>query len=348
MHGYERNERSAAATVQVRRQTSRDLRFNVQSSDGLRDDDMITDLSWIYVSTLSLSLIGSCSVVVVSIVKRRHLNEQAKPLLQLALADFLASLVLMITAIINLLNENWLFSERMCMRGLTLSLSAHAFQGWREKPVQEAFETQVSQVFPHEHTLSVTVVTAKLDQLVPIIGYVIYICTVQYIEATLTPARKPTLAPLNKGPTAKFCNSCILFVHLKNDSCITVDKAHANSIRIFPLTSVLMYRNTSMITMTQRHSGGIWSSARYMILVIIFCWAPALVVICLSFKSNTMSEIFPLHVIQALSVSLQGFLNSIVYAWRRRNFRDAVLGERLPLMAYSNRAFFDQSLNEPS
>ncbi|XP_050991435.1 uncharacterized protein si:dkey-30c15.2 [Labeo rohita] len=351
----------------------------MKSSDGLRDDDMITDLSWIYVSTLSLSLIGSCSVVVVSIVKRRHLNEQAKPLLQLALADFLASLVLMITAIINLLNENWLFSERMCMRGLTLSLafycvsfllviiyaceSAHAFQGWREKPVQEAFETQLAQLSQRRRRFCLTYVIAWL---VPIIGYVIYICTVQYIEATLTPARKPTLAPLNKGPTAKFCNSCILFVHLKNDSCITVDKAHANSIRIFPLTSVLMviivctvvywklessyrqYRNTSMITMTQRHSGGIWSSARYMILVIIFCWAPALVVICLSFKSNTMSEIFPLHVIQALSVSLQGFLNSIVYAWRRRNFRDAVLGERLPLMAYSNRAFFDQSLNEPS
>ncbi len=56
----------------------------------------------------------------------------------------------------------------------------------------------------------------------------------------------------------------------------------------------------------------------------------------------------PCAAVQALSVSLQGFLNSIVYAWRRRNFRDAVLGERLPLMAYSSRAFFDQSLSEPS
>lgn len=63
---------------------------------------------------------------------------------------------------------------------------------------------------------------------------------------------------------------------------------------------------------------------------------------------NHVVYFLPCVVVQALSVSLQGFLNSIVYAWRRRNFRDAVLGERLPLMAYSNRAFFEQSLNEPS
>uniref|UniRef100_A0A8C2FJH6 Si:dkey-30c15.2 n=1 Tax=Cyprinus carpio TaxID=7962 RepID=A0A8C2FJH6_CYPCA len=285
------------------------------------------------------SLIGSCSVVVVSIIKRRHLNEQAKPLLQLALADFLASLVLMITAIMNLPNEIWPFSEEMCNLGLPLSLafycvsfllviiyaceSAHAFQGWREKPIQEAFETQVSRV-------------------------------------TI-----PTLTTVSRGPTARFCNSCILFLHLINDSCITVDPGHAEFIQIFTLSSVLIviiictlvycklessyrhYENTRMITMTQRHPGGIWSSARYMILVVIFCWAPALLLICLSFIQLKIKYLFPLYVTQALSVSLQGFLNSIVYAWRRRNFRDAVLGERLPLMAYSNRAFFDQSLNEP-
>ncbi|XP_073706144.1 uncharacterized protein [Garra rufa] len=343
------------------------------------EDTKITILSWIYISTLSLSLIGSCSVVVVSIVKRKHLNEQAKPLLQLALADFLATLVLMITTIINFLYDIWPFSENICTYGLTLSLafycisfllviiyaceSAHAFQGWREKPVQEAFETQLAQLSRRRRRFCLTYIIAWL---VPIIGYFIYIYTVQYTEATLTPANTPTLTPFSKGPTARFCNSCLLFLHLTNDSCITVDRGHANSIRIFPLSSVLMviivctvvywklessyrhYKNTSMITMTQRHSGGIWSSARYMILVIIFCWAPALVLICLSFAQLTIHSLFPLYVTQALSVSLQGFLNSIVYAWRRRNFRDAVWGERLPLMAYSNRHFFDQSLNELS
>ncbi|KAK2894503.1 hypothetical protein Q8A67_011732 [Cirrhinus molitorella] len=350
----------------------------MKSNRGLSDEQIFI-LSCIYVSILSLSLIGSFSVVVVSILKRRHLNEQAKPLLQLALADFLASLVLMITTIINLLYDTFTSNENMCTYGLTLSLafycisfllviiyaceSAHAFQGWREKPVQEAFETQLAQLSSRRRRFCLTYVIAWF---VPIIGYFIYIYTFHYMEATLTPANTPTLTPYSRGPTARFCSSCLLFLHLSNDSCITVDPGHADSIRIFPLSSVLMviivctvvywklessyrnYRNTSMITVTQRHSGGIWSSARYMILVIIFCWAPALVLICLSFAQLNIKNLFPLYVTQALSVSLQGFLNSIVYAWRRRNFRDAVLGERLPLMAYSNRPFFDQSLNEPS
>uniref|UniRef100_A0A8C1YZH7 Si:dkey-30c15.2 n=1 Tax=Cyprinus carpio TaxID=7962 RepID=A0A8C1YZH7_CYPCA len=313
---------------------------------------------WIYVSTLSLSLIGSCSVVVVSIIKRRHLNEQAKPLLQLALADFLASLVLMITAIMNLPNEIWPFSEEMCNLGLPLSLvrNLHTFHCTNFLYIH-------SQLSRRRRRFCLTYVLAWL---VPIIGYFIYIRTVRYMEATITPAEIPTLTTVSRGPTARFCNSCILFLHLINDSCITVDPGHAEFIQIFTLSSVLIviiictlvycklessyrhYENTRMITMTQRHPGGIWSSARYMILVVIFCWAPALLLICLSFIQLKIKYLFPLYVTQALSVSLQGFLNSIVYAWRRRNFRDAVLGERLPLMAYSNRAFFDQSLNEPS
>ncbi|KAI5098552.1 hypothetical protein C0J45_12279 [Silurus meridionalis] len=35
---------------------------------------------------------------------------------------------------------------------------------------------------------------------------------------------------------------------------------------------------------------------------------------------------------------------SIVYAWRRRNFREAVLGDRTPLLLYTHQAFFEQSL----
>ncbi|XP_067275939.1 transmembrane protein 116 [Pseudorasbora parva] len=359
--------------------------FIMNVSGGLSDENekaRITALSWIYVLTLSLSLIGSCSVVVVSIIKRRHLNEQAKPLLQLALADFLASLVLMCTVIINLPNEILPLSGMICNNGLPLSLafycvsfllviiyaceSALAFQVWREKAEQEAFDMQLSR---RRKSLIFRLIYV-IAWLVPVIGYLIYINTVTVMEATLTPTNKPAHMPdmtlVSRGPSARFCSSCILFLHLSNDSCATVDLGHSEFIRVFTLSSVLIviisstvvycrlhscyrhYENTSMFTMSQRHPGGIWSSARYMILVIIFCWAPALVLICLSFTQSKIKHLFPLYVIQALSVSLQGFLNSIVYAWRRRNFRDAVLGERLPLIAYSNRAFFDQSLNEPS
>lgn len=53
---------------------------------------------------------------------------------------------------------------------------------------------------------------------------------------------------------------------------------------------------------------------------------------------------FLLFFFQAATVSLQGFLNSMVYAWRRPNFTDAILGENIPLLAQDRLAFFDESL----
>lgn len=54
------------------------------------------------------------------------------------------------------------------------------------------------------------------------------------------------------------------------------------------------------------------------------------------------------YLFQAASVSLQGFLNSMVYAWRRPNFTEAVLGENTPLVAHDHLAFFDESLRNSS
>uniref|UniRef100_A0A3B1JY54 G-protein coupled receptors family 1 profile domain-containing protein n=1 Tax=Astyanax mexicanus TaxID=7994 RepID=A0A3B1JY54_ASTMX len=163
------------------------------------------------------------------------------------------------------------------------------------------------------------------------------------------------------------CSSCILFLHLHvkdGGHCSTVDVDHNNFIRGFTFASVLSvltccflvywrlqswyrrYEQAGLFTDSQRCTGRIWSSARYMIVVIIFCWTPALVLISFSFATPESNRLFPLFVVQAVTVSLQGFLNSIVYGWRRRNFREAVLGERLPLMAYANRAFFEQSLSD--
>ncbi|KAA0715173.1 hypothetical protein E1301_Tti008776 [Triplophysa tibetana] len=171
---------------------------------------------------------------------------QAKPLLQLALADFLASAVLMGTVVNNFLSYDTLpvrTSEKLCNYGLPLSLD-----GEKEQKLKDL-----------------------KTRLVPIIGYVVYVKTVTVMQATLTPANNVITYVSSAPDTARFCDSCILFLHITNDTCPTV----------------------------------------------------------------------------AMSVSLQGFLNSIVYAWRRPNFRDAVLGERMPLMSYSQKAFFDQSLNDP-
>ncbi|XP_066541837.1 transmembrane protein 116 [Hoplias malabaricus] len=337
-------------------------------------NEKLTALSSVYVSALIPSLIGSCSVVVLAIVKRKKLNEQAKPLFQLALADFLASLVLFCTTIINFLSYETLpKSEILCTYGLPLSLtfyfisfllvviyayeSVHTAQGWRERGGEE--HTRQGRCRPFDF-LYVFV------WLMPLMGYVIYIRTMSLTQVSYIPASKASNVGNNIWPEAKFCNSCILFLHLHIDDnfCSTVDTNHNNIIRGFTFASVLSvlicctlvywrlqswyrrYEQVGIFTESQRCLGRIWSSALYMILVFIFCWTPALILISLSFAFSESNRLYPLFVIQAMSVSLQGLLNCIAYAWRRRNFREAVFGERLPLLAYTNKAFFEQSLSE--
>ncbi|KAK3548905.1 hypothetical protein QTP70_021709 [Hemibagrus guttatus] len=342
-------------------------------SSGL-SDKKLTALSSVYVSCLTVSFIGSCSVFIASIVKRKKLNEQVKPLIQLALADLLASLCLGVTSVLNLVwsgaVRNW---EVLCSAGLSLSLmfyyvsfllvivyafeSAHSLQGWREED-EGVFTPQDSSSGSRRKRRMMIDLLYVLVWLLPVIVFVVYITTVSFPMMSLFPSHQSFNYKESVQPNTHFCNSCILFLQLHIDDdevCSTVDLIQIKYIKIFTFTSVLFglicctWMYWRLQVRMRRYDGvgrtdRIWSSARYMILIIILCWTPALLLIGLSFICSVTEKMFPLFIIQAVSVSLHGFLNSIVYAWRRRNFREAVLGERMPLLTYTHRAFFDQSL----
>ncbi|CAB1440995.1 unnamed protein product [Pleuronectes platessa] len=103
---------------------------------------------------------------------------------------------------------------------------------------------------------------------------------------------------------------------------------------------------------SRRRFKTVFSTARNMVMVILVCWAPALVLILFStlikWTNIEQRSLFGLYMMQAAGVSLQGFLNSMVYAWRRPNFTEAVLGENTPLVAHNHLAFFDESLRTSS
>ncbi|KAF5891906.1 transmembrane protein, partial [Clarias magur] len=296
----------------------------MSSSGGLTDAEL-TALSSVYVSCLSCSLIGSCSVFITSIVKRKNLHEQAKPLIQLALADLLASLCLSFTALINFLRSGAVWSgEVVCSAGLALSLtffyisfllvmvyaceSAHSVQGWREE--DEGVVT--CQLIPRCHRRRRIDLLYTLVWLLPLIGYVIYTRTVSFPLMSLTPSHPASGNSV--WTNTHFCNSCILFLqlHLNDDElCPTVDLQHTKFIRIFTLTSVLFVLISCTVTYWRlevrlrrydqqgvRQAERIWSSARYMILVIIFCWTPALLLIGLSFAFSKTETLFPLFIVQ--------------------------------------------------
>ncbi|KAJ8261709.1 hypothetical protein GJAV_G00157430 [Gymnothorax javanicus] len=345
-----------------------------ENSTGL-NDTQIRSLSLVYVTSLSFSILGSLSVGVVSIRKRRHLHEQAWPLFQLALADFLASVMLLITSAMNLVSPTCLPQRiKICEHALPLAMAFYgisfllilvyafksktAVQGWRERTEGRDGQTEDS------GKRWVGMVYAVV-WIVPVAIFLLYVLTENLSEAILCPnLNETTTYKLMSNDWPAFCTSCILFLHIKSDTCPQVDRGHNLTAKvIFVISGILVlifctviyckvgswyrrYKERGLVEgdgFDRRNLKGLHSAARNMILVIIICWTPALLLACLSFPLPQAS-LFPLYVIQAFTMSIQGFLDSIVYGWLRRNFREAALGERLPLLANVPRAFYDESL----
>ncbi|XP_049579859.1 uncharacterized protein si:dkey-30c15.2 isoform X3 [Syngnathus scovelli] len=309
-------------------------------------------LSTVYLVSLVPSVIGSCSVLVVSMVRWRHLKEQVHLLVQLSLADLAAALILMFTSAINKVGAN--NSVTICLYSLPLSLtfylisfllvavyawkSKNSIKGWRTT----ATEDEGKQSGFRSRLLSLPVYT--FVWLIPGAVYLAYVLT-PFIQATpLIPDPRSTSIQDN----AKYCTSCILFMHIWIDSCSDVVIYHKvgkwheehQQAALFPVEGD---------GLSGRRLKSSFTTARNMVMVILFCWAPALLVILLStlvlWADVEQQSLFIAYTIQAASVSLQGFLNSLAYAWGRPNFTQAVIGESTPLVTYRHMAFFDESLS---
>ncbi|XP_037539130.1 uncharacterized protein si:dkey-30c15.2 [Nematolebias whitei] len=307
----------------------------------LLSTNQIDILSNVYISLLTFSLVGSFSVLVVSIVKWRHLRDQVHLLVQLTLADLLAAAILMFTAVTNKFNSNVKLAL-MCHYSLPLSLtfyfisfllvvvyawkSRKAIQGWRERsPDDEDILNQCKKRF----------VETPLYTLV---------CCILFLD--LWGHFSVNERDDGSNYSHEYIIGIVLFIVLISVmiSCsfiyYKVGKWYETRIHdgFFPVEGDGLSR---------RRFKRLFSTARNMVMVIFLCWTPVLVVILLSIPviSSKVEQrhIFGLYVFQAAMVSLQGFLNSMVYAWKRPNFTEAVLGETTALVGHSQLAFFDES-----
>lgn len=350
--------------------------------NGTLNTHQIDVLSKVYIVFLSPSLIGSFSVVAVSIFRWRRLKEQVHLLVQLALADLLAALILMGTSIMNKVTNDR--SVEICQYGLPLSLtfyfvsfllavvyawkSKNAIQGWRdggadEEVVQSHFRRKIA-AFP----------VYVFVWLIPITMYLAYVLTHFITTAVVIPVSDGSLTASITDDTT-YCTSCILFLHVWKDSCSGPERIHDDVIKAFLfivvipvmiLCSVIYYKVGKWYKTHEqveyyapegdgrstRRFKRMFSTARNMVMVILICWTPVLVLIVMSVlmihTSIEQHSFFCLYIIQAICVSIQGFLNSMVYAWRRPNFTEAVLGETTPLVAHNQLAFFEESLKASS
>ncbi|XP_071357413.1 uncharacterized protein [Trachinotus anak] len=246
--------------------------------------------------------------------------------------------------------------------------SKTGIQGWRARPAED--EGRLSQC----RRKIVAIPVYAMVWLIPIAVYLAYVLT-HFIKVVLViPITDRSLSGIVHSEST-YCTSCILFLHVWRDSCPDSEKIHDIFITVFlflvviPVMlscSVIYYhvgkwyerhQHQSLFPVegdgrSRRRFKTMISTSRNMVMVILFCWTPALVLILMStlaiWTNIEQHSLFGLYVIQAASVSLQGFLNSMVYAWRRPNFTEAVLGENTPLVAHGRLAFFDESLRSSS
>ncbi|XP_041112249.1 uncharacterized protein LOC121319133 [Polyodon spathula] len=101
---------------------------------------------------------------------------------------------------------------------------------------------------------------------------------------------------------------------------------------------------------SSRNIQSIYVTLRSILLVFLICWTPAFILVLLGLllhdvNPQSLHFLYILQVLQASTMPLQGFLDSIAYGWFRRNFREVALGDRVALLAYMHsRAFYDESL----
>ncbi|KAJ0029229.1 hypothetical protein NQD34_004226 [Periophthalmus magnuspinnatus] len=321
----------------------------------------IQTITYVYIAFLTPSVIGSFSVFLASLLRWRNLQEQRQLLVQLSLADLLASSVLL-----SITSSNIIFTgdePNLCLYGLPLALvfyclsfmlvnsyalkSKNVLQGWRTQPAGS------------EDVQSGRTKENMYYALLWIFFIGVYVTYAVFIAPPTTDTHTVKTEPDS-------CKSCILFSHVWKDNCSVYDLKHQVPIYFFlcfmvvevMLSCTVIYRGIFKWHEGQQQQGlfpvegdgqsrkrfkHLKYTARNRVLVIIICWTPALLLFGLMWGIEP-SRLFPLYIIQAVTVSLQGLLNSIVYAWKRPNFTEAVLGERTPLITYNHVSFFEESL----
>ncbi|XP_076219858.1 transmembrane protein 116-like isoform X1 [Aptenodytes patagonicus] len=358
---------------------------NEEEHPSALSDNQVFVLTCIYLPASLLSLLGSGSVLAVTSRQRRCCHIQLRPLFLLALADFLAAAVLLSTATIQLLPAPlFIPAYAACPYGLMLATTFYSVsflmvvvyayeayrtvRGWRAWHVAALQEKSgclenAWQGLPY--------ILAWLVPALTLLGQLIARGT---SLTNIAPRPIEPVVPWKGNRSHEtyslYCSSCLLLIHRAQDNCYKYigrkDVGLEGKIIFFLYLLLvlscctLLYgrvklwcqRNAAAPLLTLGKDGFAGRSIRsvskvshYFQLVFLLCWAPAFLLTLLSFTSIKPASVFVLYVATALTVSLQGFLHSLVYGWLRQNFRQEAVGKRSSLQhRWGLKTFYDDSL----
>ncbi|XP_069085520.1 transmembrane protein 116-like [Pleurodeles waltl] len=352
--------------------------LNNSSVAGALTNDQVFSLTYIYLAVLPLSLIGSGSVIAVSLAKKKCFKVEVRPLFILSLSDFLAGFFLVSTAVIELLPQRlYVGSYSFCTYGIMLALMfyavsylmvvVYAFEVHRA--VRNIRNARASTIQEEDNTdeSSRLYLQYGLAWLIPLLLFLTQVITGTSSMTDIVPVYMDNQSGSGHD---LFCSSCIILIHNSKDFCFKYleegNVGLGRKITFFLYLLVVMTCCTVLYCRLNLHpetneempllsvgrdsfarirTQSAYRRARFFQLSFVLCWAPAFILSIFSFTSVKPSLLYPLFILQALTVSLQGFINSLAYGWSRQNFRREVTGERTQLNSSElQKAFFEESL----
>ncbi|XP_019620624.1 PREDICTED: transmembrane protein 116-like [Branchiostoma belcheri] len=333
----------------------------------LLQPEQMQTITYIDMVTTSLSIVGASSVIIYSFCKRKVCQPEVHPLFHLACADLLASLFLLLGVIIfNLSYVTMELYEQHCHYFsafassffvttflLTITYSLEVFLRMRDRAIRSSTRQPGTGNFPLIYLLYI------ISWLGPLL-----------VQSTIliTTSSEPPFWDVIPSPNSSLvtCTRCLPLYHFKNDECMPTPSEgkqwmidlDVSSKLIFILLLILTIVITTIVyllavaafQLRHRRAGmrgrreyederSVRRRAALYLIVFCFCWLPTLVLGILSLCDGfVMKKYYVLYIMQACTAPLQGFLNCIVYGWRRREFRTvkplpvAVLAEQSGLL----------------
>eukprot|EP00794_Sanderia_malayensis_P006302 gene6302-7024_t len=305
---------------------------------GILSNHRILILSYLYLVTSSLSIVGSASIVIASIAKKKVFNREVHPIFQLSLADFFGSLVLLAGAI----------SYHMLRKKAAFSSHCQYLTGFATMFYMNTFLLTLNYAFATNHKVKSRL---RLGEGMGGRGYG-YInhpghfnrIGVQNCSAAVLRYGFSWFIPLlitlsmfaidsgDYGINDNICTSCLPMFHYKNSNCQDLtDPAYAGEPDWY---GIYKYMFIGLLTLSIIGSVLFYLHTYYLFRIAQVTRGLILGFISLS-ASFSMDQYFWLYIFQACTCPLQGFINCIIYGWYRPGFKNAIT-ERSPLLSTTN------------
>ncbi|XP_066936839.1 transmembrane protein 116-like [Clytia hemisphaerica] len=329
-------------------------------------------LSIIYLATGFLSLIGSISIIVISIKRRVVTNRTVLPLFHLCLADLFGSLGIIVGAISNNILHEEIYHEEAqrnyCI--VVTMLTTASFMAAFLLTINYALQTYL--ILNERLGITPSNIFRKIlgrcnwSKVFPILSWLFpfsFSMFIMFIDSHDPPGAEFDLDD-------DICTWCFpLFFYENGVSCPSstdMTPEHFNYYTTYKATFLALIAITIIAVSVLFYSvfkkfkqllmaGGIIGRIQYESIenvrnrtfilfgALFICWIFPLILGLLSLPfSFKMKKYFGLYVIEALTSPMQGFLNSIVYGWYNLRYRGGTQeisqsDERRPLIDPSNR-----------